>query len=193
MIVDTDPNGLIPAELATRVAAGDALAFRELFDRLHEPLLRFAIRFVDESAAKDAVQEAFVRVWHRRQTINEELSLRALLYRTVRNLAFNAVRDESTRSRLLADEGTEHFSGQSPMNPEQEFVVKEMGDAVRAGIDALPERQREALVLSRFNGLSHQEIAAVMNVSARTVNNHLVRALETLRVYLRQAGVLNHG
>lgn len=192
-MLDTDQDAAIPAELATRVAAGDAVAFRELFDRLHEPLLRFATRFVDESAAKDAVQEAFVRVWHRRQTINEELSLRALLYRTVRNLAFNAVRDENTRSRLLADEGTEHLSGQSPMNPEQEFAVKEMGEAVRAGIDALPERQREALVLSRFNGLSHQEIAAVMNVSARTVNNHLVRALETLRVSLRQAGVLNHG
>jgi len=192
-MMEADPADSIPRQLAERIAAGDAAAFRELFERLHDPLLRFAARFVDESAAEDAVQEAFVRVWHMRESIDEQLSLRALMYRTVRNLAFNAVRDAQTRSRLLADEGTEHLSGRSPMNPEQELDVKEMGQVVQAGIDALPERQREALLLSRFNGLSHQEVAEVMNVSARTVNNHLVRALESLRVHLRHAGVLGHG
>jgi RNA polymerase sigma-70 factor (ECF subfamily) len=56
---------------------------------------------------------------------------------------------------------------------------------IKAWVEDLPDRQREAFVLSRFNGLSHDEIAAVMGVSPRTVNNHIVRALKTLRDHVR--------
>ncbi len=189
----TDPDSLISGHLASRVATGDAGAFRELFELMHDQLVRFATRFVDEAAAKDAVQEAFVRIWRKRETIDAGQSLRALLFRTVRNLAFNAVRDADTRDRLLAEEAPGLLAGTPPMNPEEHMEAQEMGALLRKSIDALPERQREALVLSRFSGLSHQEIAEVMNVSARTVNNHLVRALETLRTRLQQAGALSHG
>ncbi len=178
--------------LATRLAADDPSALRELFDETHEALLRFGQRFLDVASAHDAVQEAFVRVWERRHTLAVDQSVRALLFTTVRNLAFNAKRDAGTRERLLAQHGTDRLAGHQPVRPDVFVQEQELSAQLQQCIDALPERQREALMLSRFSGLRHDEIARVMGISERTVNNHLVRALDALRAHLTERGVLHH-
>ncbi len=163
-----------------RVVRSDESAFESLFRALHPVLLDFADRMLgDRAAARDLVQEAFVRFWEHRERHDPSGSPKALLFRTVRNLALNQIRDLRRREELL--------SGEAPMenptapSPDDLLDRQELGDRLREWIDGLPERQREALVLSRFEGLSHEEIAEVMEVSPRTVNNHLVRALRSLR------------
>jgi RNA polymerase sigma-70 factor (ECF subfamily) len=181
------------AEWARRLAADDAEALRALFDATYEPLWRSVVRLVgDEAAARDLAQDAFVRVWDRRATLDPSLSLRALLYRTVRNLALNQLRDEQTRRHLLEDPGSAAIAARprDPAGADQRLEASELAERLQQFIAELPPRQREALRLSRFDGLSHQEIADVMGCAPRTVNNHLVRALEQLRSRLSSIGTV---
>lgn len=186
------PPDVLPA-LATAIRAGDESAFRQLFDALYGPLLGFASSFVrDDAVAEDVVQEAFVRLWDRRSRLEEDIPLRAWLFRTVRNLALNNRRDTTTRERLL-DDPTVGDSAAAPrpaMAPDACTEGAELHRHVALLVTELPPRQREALLLSRVEGLSHSEVAATMGCAPRTVNNHLVAALATLRKRLADFGAL---
>ena len=163
-----------------RIARGDARAFESLFRALHPPLIRFAGSLGESAAvADDLVQEAFVRLWDRRARLDPARSVRALLYRTVRNLALNQMRDHASRQEKLA--GLAADAPSPVLQPDALAEAAGTQARLHAWVDALPDRQREALRLTRFEGLSHEEAAEVMGVSPRTVNNHLVRALRTLR------------
>lgn len=179
------------AEWTVRLRADDHAALRELFDHAFEAVVRFADGLVrDRAVAMDLAQEGIVRLWNHRGELDPERSTRAWLYRTVRNLALNDRRDRRTRERLL-DDVTIEDSAAVPrpfVAPDAALDADDLLLRVREGIAALPPRQREALELSRFQGLSHQEIADVMLCAPRTVNNHLVRALETLRQHLAPVG-----
>lgn len=174
-VSDADPF----AAWCRRIAASDGRAFEALFRATHGPLVRYAATFThDRAAAADLVQDAFVRVWERRASLDPNRSIKALLYRTVRNLALNRARDRSTRRDLLTDYEPDVYREPTP---DAHAEGRELRRRLDGWIAELPERQREALTLSRFDGLSHDEIADVMEISARTVNNHLVRALQYLR------------
>lgn len=173
---DTDAT----PDLVRRLADSDVGALDALFTRCHDGLFRFAEGLLgDRAAAADLVQEAFIRIWRHRASLDPERSPRALLYTAVRNLAFNHLRNEKTRSRLVASD-YQPTMWRDP-GPEAAVLATELDQSLRQWLDELPPRQREALTLSRFEGLSHDEIAEVMGVAPRTVNNHLVRALETIR------------
>lgn len=190
---DQAPDSELFADWARRLAANDATALRALFDALYEPLWRSVMRLVgDDAIARDLAQDAFVRIWDRRTTLDPSLSLKALLYRTVRNLALNQLRDEQTRRHLLADPESANVSARprDPATADMQLEANELAERLNQFIAELPPRQREALRLSRFDGLSHQEIADVMGCAPRTVNNHLVRALEQLRSRLTTLGTL---
>jgi RNA polymerase sigma-70 factor (ECF subfamily) len=172
---DPDPF----ASWCRRLAASDGDAFEELFRATHGMLVRYAATFIhDHAAARDLVQDAYVRIWERRTTLDPRRSLKALLFRTVRNLALNRARDRRTRRDLLTDYEPDVYREPAP---DAHVEGRELSRRLEAWIGALPERQREALRLSRFEGLSHNEIADVMDISPRTVNNHLVKALQHLR------------
>lgn len=191
-MADQKPEQAQYAEWARRLATDDATALRALFDSTYEPLWRSVVRLVgDEALARDLAQDAFVRIWDRRASLDPSLSLRALLYRTVRNLALNQLRDEQTRRHLLED--PESASVSRPRRAPsalQQLEASELATRLQQFINELPPRQQEALRLSRFDGLSHQEIADVMGCAPRTVNNHLVRALEQLRTRLSTIGTV---
>lgn len=176
--------------LVGRIRDGDERAFRELFDALYDPLLRFAQSLVRDAAmAEDLVQESFVRLWDRRDTFVPDQPLRAYLYRTVRNLSLNHLRDDQTRQRLLDDVTISASAAvpRSTLGPHDALAAQELGAELTRLIDRLPPRQREALTLSRLEGLSHDEVASVMGCAPRTVNNHLVAALSSLRRQLSGA------
>lgn len=167
-----------------RIKASDRTAFRAVFDALHDPLARYALQITGrEAAAQDIVQYAFTTLWEMREDLNPEKSLEALLFRIVRNRAYNTERDRRTREtkKEALKQDTE------PVRPEigAKLDADRLEADLRARMEALPDRQREALALSRFEGLSHDAIAEVMGISPRTVNNHIVKALEKLRRWVR--------
>ncbi|MDZ7780738.1 MAG: RNA polymerase sigma-70 factor [Gemmatimonadota bacterium] len=168
---------------ARKIRESDAAALEAFFRAVHGPLVRYATRFVAESTAEDVVQDAFVRLWESRARIDPGQSLKAFAYRTVRNLCLNRIRDAKTQEKLLS-ERYEAPTVSAP-EPDEELAREDFADRLRGWIAELPERQREALELSRFHGLSHEQVAEAMGVSPRTVNNHLVKALHAIRDRVR--------
>jgi RNA polymerase sigma-70 factor (ECF subfamily) len=167
-------------EWTRRLVASDHAALQSLFEATHDALLSYAQRMiVDESAAMDMVQIAFIRLWQHRTELDPARPVRAWLYRTVRNLVLTRLRDERTHARHL-NEWDDAPQWRDP-GPEALLEEKELARSLEGWMAELPDRQREALMLSRFEGLSHEEIADVMGIAPRTVNNHLVRGLRFLR------------
>lgn len=162
----------------------DRDAFTKVFEMLHDRLARYALQITGRTtAAQDVVQQAFTSLWDMRSSLTPEESLEALLFRIVRNRAYNYKRDRRTRA-------SNHETIQRDLEPAQDDPAADMDadrleENMRSWIADLPERQREALVLSRFEGLTHEEVAEVMGISPPTVNNHIVRALKKLRQKVR--------
>jgi len=168
---------------AARIRDSDPAALEAFFRAVHAPLVRYAARFVPDAGAEDIVQDAFVRIWNGRERIDPSQSLKAFAYRTVRNLCLNRIRDGKTRETLLAERYEVPIH--STPSPDHDLDQSDLAVRLKEWIEALPDRQREALELSRFEGLSHEEVAEAMGVSPRTVNNHLVKALRTIRDRVR--------
>lgn len=162
---------------------------------MHAPLFRYVRSITnDPSAARDITQDVFVKLWGSRRSLDPDQSLKAYLYRTARNRAYNHERNRRTRTDKEDDVRTDSPAQPTPRTAPDEAVDARMLDKrLRRWIDDLPDRQREALSLSRFEGLSHEAIAEIMDISPRTVNNHIVRALKSLRqnVHAYEPGLLD--
>lgn len=171
-----------------RLKASDRSVFEEVFHALHEALFRYALYITrDAAAARDVSQEAFLHLWEMRAALDANQSLKALLYRIVRNRAYNYQRNRRTHAaaHALLARAAHAPSQNGPALPDALLQAKTLEARLQGWIDELPARQREALVLSRFESLSHAEIAAIMDISPHTVNNHIVQALKTLRDRIR--------
>ena len=172
-------------EWARRIRTGDLDAFEALFRHLQPMLTRIARSLADTPAeADDAVQEAFVRLWEGRARLDPERPVRAYLARSVRNRLLNVARDARTRRDLLAA-NADALAPAASGRPDDLAHGATLADRIRGALAGLPERQRTAIALTRFEGLSHAEAADAMACSARTVNNHIVRGLRTLRRQLQ--------
>jgi RNA polymerase sigma-70 factor (ECF subfamily) len=161
----------------------DAGALTEAYRAYRAPLVRYAHRFTgDTAAAHDVVQDVFVKLWEIRETLTVTSSFRALLYTMTRNRALNRTR---AHARLAPREAVEDVRDPAPGGaPDAGLQADELSGHLRRWIAALPPRRAEAFVLSRFDALSHAEIADVMGLSVRTVDTHIVHALRDLRARL---------
>lgn len=163
---------------AEGVRASDRAAFAALYESTYAPLHRY-VWFItrDEDATDDVLQEVFIKLWNVRGTVDPDRSLKALLYQMARNFALNHVRSVKRR----AQEPLEPDAHGADPSTDGELTAGTLERRLRVWIDELPPRRREAFRLSRFDGLSHDEIARVMALTPKTVNNHIVLALQTLR------------
>lgn len=170
------------------VAESDEKAFNRLFRSSFAPLVLFASRYVrDKSAAGDMVQDTFIKLWQKRETLSDVHSARSYLYRAVRNYCLNYLRDHAREQSMEEQQQqSSYFDGRyTPAFDITEQDVASQTDQrmklLLKWVSSLPDRQREAFELSRFEGLDHDEIASVMGVSAKTVNNHITGALQGIR------------
>ena len=174
-------------ELCRRLTASDREALGCVFRRLRPDLLRYVTSIVgNQATGHDVVQDVFVSLWELRQTLDPTQSLEAYIYRMARNRAYRHLRDERLHTRKepeVKDRTAPQLS--RPEAPDDRLSANHLGARLWEWVQDLPSRQREALLLSRYHGLSHAEVAAVMDVSPRTVNNHIVRALNRLQDQLR--------
>jgi len=161
----------------------DRQAYTRVFEATYDALYRYAWYFThDEETTYDVLQDVFLKLWQVRERIDPARSLKALLYQMVRNTALNHIRHARRHAADALDEMVIEPASSSPS--ESSFDVQALDDHIRGWIDELPTRRREAFLLSRYQGLSHAEIADVMNLAPKTVNNHIVLALQHLRTRL---------
>lgn len=168
------------ADWTRRLCASDDRALDELMRFIHPALLRYATRLVGErDAAYDILQETFVKIWQVRNTLDPGRSLKALLYRIVYTRALN----HNRMKKRAKEEDLAMVRSEGLRRPtvEEEMDAHQLGVCMNQWIDELPTRRQEAFRLSRFEGLSHQEIAMVMELSKQTVTKHIMLALQHLR------------
>ena len=161
--------------LVDLVRAGNDAAFEAIVARYRRPLLRHCTRLLSEERAEDVVQQAFVRALAAMRRDERPLELKPWLYTIAHNAGLNALRERAVPSDSLEDEidGVER--------PEQAYERREGLRTLVAAVGALPERQRDALVLRELEGRSYDEIASELGVSDGAVRQLLNRARTTLR------------
>lgn len=166
--------------LVARLRTGDATVVSELLADHWDRLLRYAFGLLaDWDKAEDVTQAAFVQMWARRDSWRDG-SLRALLYRIVRNSALDVLK--SPGSAGTPDALSDLVSPESPLATVE---AVEFRSAATAAVEALPPRRREVYRLVREHGLSYERIAEITGLSRQTVANHMSLALSDLRTMLR--------
>ncbi|MBP6899260.1 MAG: sigma-70 family RNA polymerase sigma factor [Burkholderiaceae bacterium] len=151
-----------------------------MLERYHRELLNFLSRQVnDRDTAADLAQESFVRVLSAQSSGRAVLDLRALLYRTARNLVIDLHRRAVHRQHLDLHALDEHEQPLAPrhLQPDEVLAYEQQARALVQTIATLPPRCREAFVLNRFEELSHQQVAERMGISKNMVAQHVARAI----------------
>lgn len=185
--MDSPDPARVDAELAwmDRIRAGDAAAFEALFHAYYRPLARFAHSLLQSRAqAEETVQDVFLKLWADREELHVRESVRAFLYTLTRNRALNVSRrDVFARRWSESEEAPERVHARAE-GAEERAQVAELDAAIEDAIERLPARCRETFVLSRHHHLSHEQIARVMGVSRKTVQEQMGRALRAMRASL---------
>jgi RNA polymerase sigma-70 factor (ECF subfamily) len=180
-------------DLMARVGEGDENAFEILVHRHQASVLNFIYRFIgDRAQAQDLAQEVFLRVWQAAKSYKPEAKFTTWLYRITANLCFNELKS-SRRKKLFqflrfdSDQEArpeENFPDDSP-SAENLLLAKERNRQVANALQSLPENQRMAVILKRYEDLPYEEIARVLGCSVSAVESLLVRAKGTLQRKLR--------
>ncbi len=158
----------------------DRKAFAELFEATNIGLYRYASFITkDNHSAYDVLQDVYTKLWQIRRKLDPDRSLKALLYHMVRNRALNYNRLSRHRWQVPMEFG--HAEPAADSRQDLELEARQLEEKLSGWIMELPKRRREAFVLSRFEELSHYEIAQIMGLTTKTVNNHIVLALAFLR------------
>jgi len=163
-------------------------AIEQLFRRYYTYICRSVYRIIpDGNLVEDLAQEVFYELWRKREKISIKTSIKAYLRRAIRNKALNHIRDQ--RIKFDDAEDVPETISNSTGTPKH-LEVKELKEKIDQAIDQLPERCRIVFSLSRFEEMTYAEIAKELDISPKTVENQISKALKLLRVdlepYLKQ-------
>lgn len=169
------------AKTIAGIRAGDVAAFERLFRLHYASLCRFAMRYVNDHAiTEDLVQDLFTELWARRAHWAPRYGVRAYLFAAARNRALN-VRKHDVIERDWAQAEVTSELREMPPQPDELFDAAQIEQWLSAAIAALPERCRMVMHLRWREQLSYAEIAEVMEISVKGVENQLSRGLRALR------------
>ncbi|MFC1481471.1 RNA polymerase sigma-70 factor [Candidatus Neomarinimicrobiota bacterium] len=164
---------------AELIRAGDQDAFRMLFDKYAVILLDYALSIVkDVTVSEDIVQTVFVNVWQNRSRLNPQLSLKAYLYKSVRNQSLKVIQHKQVEHGAQDNVRSLYYE---PETEEDESLKLEWTAALDQAISQLPERCRAVLIMSKYDGLSYTEIASALEISINTVKTQMGRAFAAIR------------
>jgi len=161
----------------------DEQTLEALFRSHYQGLCRFAAGYVkQEDVAREIVQDAFVSLWEKRDTIDPGKSIKSYLSTTVRNKCLNHLRNHKKFSNdLLA---IENLADEAGYDQPDRLVEQEIRDVISAGIAGLPEKCREIFMLNRHENLKYQQIADKLGISVKTVETQMSKALQHMRIRL---------
>lgn len=183
-----DQELFIRNAFATDPKVGCELLFRQYF----APLCSHAIRFVyDRQVAEDVVADLFYTFYQKELYRQVTGSYRAYLYQAVRNRAYNSLRWELNRQETLPDDLDR--ADLEATQPDRLLQQDELYRALEQAVQQLSPQRQRVFLLSRFEGKSYKEIAAEMALSPKTVENHLLQAISTVRQFLRQQKLISWG
>lgn len=182
------------AAIMLQLRAGNMAGFDYLIQKYRKPIIHFMYRMVHNQAiAEELAQEVFLRVYRSRETYRAEARFSTWLYRIATNLGVNHARDtrhERTASTIYLDEpdsetGTTPDVADTTPDTEAELLRQERLHAIRQHVLALPERQRMAVLMHKYQGMDYKQIGDVLKLSESATKSLLFRAYQTLREKLK--------
>ncbi len=189
-----DFSELTDAEVMLELRAGNMAAFDVLLVKYRKPIVHFMYRMVhNQAVAEELAQEVFLRIYRSRETYRAEARFSTWLYRIATNLGVNHARDtrhERSASTVYLDEpdqetGTKPDVADSTPSAEADLLRKERMKAIRKHVMALPDRQKTAVLMHKYEGMDYKQIGEVLKLSESATKSLLFRAYQTLREKLK--------
>ncbi len=172
-------------DLIRRIKSSNAEAFEEVFKSYHDELYNFLVyKIGDSQTAEDILQDVFIKLWENRHQLKTNLSIKAYLYTIAKNLALNYFRHKKVILKFQQEIEMSSSQDQSP-SPQSVLEFEEFSSKLFEVLENLPEQQRLIFMMSRQSNLSHKDISERLNLSIKTVETHIGRALKTLAKSLK--------
>ncbi|HTV58138.1 MAG TPA: sigma-70 family RNA polymerase sigma factor [Verrucomicrobiae bacterium] len=178
-------------QLMLDVKAGDDASFNVLLRKYRTPLVNFLFRMVrDTATAEDLAQEVFLRVYRARKDYSPSAKFTTWLFRIATNLALNSIRDNRRHALDVPIDAPADEDAPRREIPDREariderLMERDRSDMIRRAVGSLPEKQRVAVLLHKYEEMDYAEIAKILNCSESALKSLLFRAYETLRVQL---------
>lgn len=167
---------MTPGKSINRMEELNHKSFEELFRSFFPSLMAFAKKIlVDEDDAREVVHQVFISIWEKRQEMDLSVSLKSYLFTSVHNRSLNVIRDRKKFSSAEVPDVAGEWDVSSVIE------TMELEDKIMEVVSTLPEKCREVFELSRFDGLKYSEIAEHLQISVKTVENQMSKALKILR------------
>jgi RNA polymerase sigma-70 factor (ECF subfamily) len=171
-------------QLITTLKTGDITAFEMLFRTYYQPLCNYAYTFVqDRDEAEEIVQSTFLNVWEKRDNLSIHTGVKPYLYAMVRNASLNVLKHEKIKQQHVTMEMA--VAERSVESVTRTVMASELETKIYKAMDKLPEQCRLVFKLSRFEELKYSEIAEQLNISIKTVENQMGKALKIMRDQLK--------
>ena len=171
--------------LVQRLAKNDVQAFNELYNLYSRRIFGFAYGILrSKEEAEGIVQEVFVKIWETRNNLRSDLSFSWFLFTIARNLILNKLQHHQYEMRYQKDFLAETSGDDN--NTEEQVFYRDMSDHINNLIMELPPKRKEIFLLSRFEGLSYQEISEKLNISVKTVEVQISLALKYIRARIKK-------
>ena len=192
---DSSDHAVSDVDVMLRVKTGDESAFAYLVQKYRRPMVGFMYRMChNPSTAEELAQEVFLRVYRSRTSYEPSAKFSTWLYRIATNLAVNHARDtrhERPENTVRLDEpdretGTTPDLADDSLSAEEQILKRERLAAIRSKVNALPERQRMAVIMHKYQQMDYRQIADVLKLSESATKSLLFRAYETLREQLKE-------
>ncbi|SEM67981.1 RNA polymerase sigma-70 factor, ECF subfamily [bacterium A37T11] len=160
---------------------GDSLAYTEIFERYQGVLYSHAFRLLgDHVEVQDVIQDVFLHLWQKRETLDVKTNLSSYLYSAVRNGVFNVMSHQKVVGRYT--ESLNHFWEEGEYSTDKKIREQELNQVINQEIVALPEKMRQVFLLSRNGNVSYKQIGEQLNISEKTVRNQVYNAVHILKV-----------
>jgi RNA polymerase sigma-70 factor (ECF subfamily) len=173
--------------LVKKLKKGDIQAFNKLFEAYSPRLYAFGLKYLKYPAdAEELVQDVFLKIWRSRKRLDEERSFQAYIF----TITYNQIKDYFKYKAVFMDIEDEELPDKADYSTEETIAYYSVYEKIIALLDQLPEKKKRIFHLSRFEGKSAKEIAAIIGVSPKTVDNQVSEVIGYLRKSLRDAGFL---
>ena len=171
--------------LVTRIKQNDKDAFKSLYNRYSKKIYFFSLKYLNDSVeAEELVQTVFINVWECRKSLEASNSVKSYIYKAAVNYIYNYLKKKTIQARFIESQihGDEIHSN---LTYEQVFF-HDLEKSINSIFETLPPQQQKIFRLNRDEGLTHLEIATKLDLSVRTVENQMYRALKTIKTILME-------
>lgn len=166
------------------LVAGDITAFEMIFRTYYQPLCNYAYTFLqDKEEAEEIVQGTFLSVWEKRDNLTIRTAVKPYLYAMVRNACLNVIKHQKIKQKHAVEEIA--LASQGHDSVAHAVASSELELRIHEAMEKLPEQCRLVFKLSRFEELKYAEIAEQLEISVKTVENHMGKALKIMREQLK--------